>query len=156
MERLSINPYAVRRLLAVETLPFLVNDSIVTSITTTTLHDLLWSGSLFYTDYRSQSQYEATPRYTAYTDAYFYICPQSGDFLPLAIRTNIGSNLIYTPEDSPLDWLLAKMMLEVNDVFSADTYHLVNQHVVAEAVHQAALRTLSDQHPVMQILNRCK
>lgn len=156
MERLSINPYVVRRLEPQASLPFVVDDSIVQHITGTSLKSLLRQGALFYSDYRAQSAYRTTVRFTAYTDAYFYIHPESRDFLPLAIRTNVGNNLIYTPLDSQLDWLLAKIMLEVNDIFHAQTFHLANTHDVAEAMHLAAIRTLSDQHPVLQVLNRCQ
>ena len=93
-------------------------------------------------------------RYGAACTAYFYLHPKSGDFLPLAIKTNAGSDLIYTPLDSANDWLLAKMMFNVNDFFHAQMFHLVVTHDVSEAVHQAALHTLSEKHPVMIILER--
>lgn len=96
----------------------------------------------------------APARYGAACTAYFFIHPKSGDFLPLAIKTNTGSDLIYTPLDSPTDWLLAKMIFNVNDMFHAQMFHLVVSHDVSEGVHLAALRTLSENHPVMIILER--
>jgi hypothetical protein len=74
----------------------------------------------------------------------------------VAIKTNTGSDLIYTPKDTPNDWLLAKMMFNVNDIFHADTFHLAFTHATAESTHEAAIRTLSDNHPVMALLDRCK
>ena len=105
-----------------------------------------------------QARYKKTTlkpqRYGAACTAYYYICPHSGDFLPLAIKTNGGNDLIYTPLDSPTDWLLAKMIFNVNDFFHAQMLNLVMTHDVSEAVHQAALHTLSEKHPVMIILER--
>ncbi|RYO80597.1 hypothetical protein DL766_008301 [Monosporascus sp. MC13-8B] len=46
------------------------------------------------------------------------------------------------------------MIFNVNDFFHAQTFHLVVTHDVFEAVHLAALRTLSEKHPVMIILER--
>lgn len=61
---------------------------------------------------------------------------------------------MYTPLDTAEDWLLAKMMFNVNDMFHAQMLHLVITHDVSEAAHQAALHTLSENHPVMVILER--
>jgi hypothetical protein len=93
-------------------------------------------------------------KFGAFCTGLFYIHPTSKNFLPLAIKTNVGSNLVYTPADTPTDWLLAKMMFNVNDFFHAQMFHLTATHDVAEAVHQAALRTLSEEHPVMVLLER--
>jgi hypothetical protein len=84
----------------------------------------------------------------------FFIHPTSGDFLPLAIKTNVGADLVYTPLDSSNDWLLAKMMFNVNDILHSQMFHLAASHDVGEIVHEAALRTLSFDHPVMVILER--
>lgn len=74
--------------------------------------------------------------------------------MPLAIRTNVGSDLIYTPQDSAADWLLAKIMFNVNDFFMGQMDHLARTHSVVEIIYQAAIRTLSDDHPVLAILKR--
>ena len=155
MERLSGNPYPLKRLLSDTPLPFLVEDEIAIELTGTTLSSLQESGHLFIADHSYQAKYPTVPgRFGGFCTAYFYIHPQSGDFLPLAIATNTGNNLIYTPLDSANDWLLAKMMFNGNDVFFSQMFHLVASHNVGEAVHQAALRTLSDKHPIMVVLNR--
>jgi hypothetical protein len=77
-----------------------------------------------------------------------------GKFLPLAIRTSVGANLIYTPLDSPNDWLLAKIMYNVNDFFFAQTAHLASVHEVTHIAYMAAIRSLSEDHPVLALLNR--
>jgi arachidonate 15-lipoxygenase (second type)/8-lipoxygenase (S-type) len=157
MERLSLNPYSVKRLNPVlDKLSFDIDDSIAVGITGETTLSLLASGSLFYVDHRFQADLESTGRYAAACDAFFYISPKTGDFLPLAVRTNIGSNLIYTPADTANDWLLAKIMFNLNDFWHSQFYHFAATHMVVEIVYEAAYRTLSDNHPVMALLNRRK
>jgi arachidonate 15-lipoxygenase (second type) / 8-lipoxygenase (S-type) len=156
MERLSLSPYQIRRLNpSSDILQFVIPDSVSKSITGMTLRQLLQTGRLFYADYRDQAKLTPNPgRYSANVDAYFYIDPASGDFLPLAIRSNVGAGLIYTPKDSPNDWLLAKMMFNVNDFWFAQWNHLAATHEVVQITYLAAIRALSDSHPVMAMLNR--
>lgn len=158
MERLSIGPFSTRRLHPRnEALPFQVEDAIVTKLTGKTLDNLHKSGRLFFADHSYQAKYAMQPgRYAAACSAYFYIHPKTGDFLPLAIRTNVGSNLIYTPLDKPDDWLLAKMMFNNNDYFFGQIFHLANSHAVGEIVYLAVLRTMSARHPVRAFLDRGK
>ena len=157
MERLSVCPYAVRRLHpTADSLPFQVDEETVTRLTGKPLEYLQKAGRLFFADHSYQSRYPVTTgRYTAACTAYFYVDATSGDFMPLAIKTNAGADLVYTPMDSEADWSLAKAMFNQNDLFFGQIYHLANSHAVAEIVHQAALRTLSFRHPVLALLNRC-
>ncbi|RYP28549.1 hypothetical protein DL767_007155 [Monosporascus sp. MG133] len=158
MERLSQNPYPLELVKPSGPLPFEIPEDLAPQIAGVSLDELHKSGSLFVVDHRCQTELEETTvqpqRYGAACSAYFYIHPESGDFLPLAIRTNVGSDLVYSPLDDPTDWLLAKMMFNVNGFFHAQMFHLVVTHGVSEAVHLAALRTLSEKHPVMIILER--
>ncbi|USW50314.1 Putative lipoxygenase, lipoxygenase domain superfamily [Septoria linicola] len=156
MERLSFNPYAVRRLSTEEELPFYMDDQLARDIAEQSLGELQGSERLFYVDHRNQSSLTRVTdgKYAAACDAYFYISQSSGEFLPLAIRTNTNNSLIYTPQDSAEDWLLAKMIFNANDFFMAQFHHLSNTHYVAEIAYQAAIRTLSEEHPVLAILSR--
>lgn len=157
MERLSVNPYAVRRLHpSVDTLPFEIDPTISINISGVDIGALHSSGRLFFVDHSYQTAYPTgVGKYTAACSAYFFLHPESGDFLPLAIRTNSGADLIYTPLDSGYDWLLAKAMFNANDLFHGQIYHLANSHAINEIIHLAALRTLSSLHPVLGILDRC-
>ena len=159
MERLSEHPYAVRRVLPKESLPFALDNKLTSKIVGqgATLESLRDSNRLFIVDHSYQTNYKVATvvqRYPVACSAYFYIDPKNGDFRPLAIRTNVDMDLIYTPLDSHNDWLLAKMMFNANDMFHAQMLHLVISHDVTEAVHQAALHTLSENHPIMVILER--
>lgn len=158
MERLSINPFGIKRLHPTkDNLPFDIEESIVTKITNKTLAALLADGRLFVIDHSYQAKYpKIQGRFAAACSAYFYIHPVSQDFLPLAIKTNVGSDLIYTPLDEKNDWLLAKMMFNSNDFFYAQIFHLAVSHDVAEIVYEAALRTISARHPVRAYLDHRK
>ena len=161
MQRLSNSPYRVRRLDpgSKNPLPFAVDDTTAMAISGTSLQQLFQDGRLFYADYRDQQGLTPTfGRYTANTDAYFYIdSGRSGDFLPLAIRTNNGANsLIYTPLDGPGEWLLAKMMVNVNDFWFGQWNHLAFTHETVQIIWMAVIRSLSHEHPVFGVLNRCK
>lgn len=159
MERLSEHPYAVRRVLPHEFISIPVDDASVAKIVGKghTLASLRDSNRLFIADHSYQTNYKVATvvqRYPVACSAYFYIDPKSGDFLPLAIRTNVDMDLTYTPLDTANDWLLAKMMFNANDMFHAQMLHLVISHDVTESVHQAALHTLSADHPIMVVLER--
>lgn len=155
MERLSLSPYAVRRLLPFEdSLAFDVEDAVAQKVTGSTLQELFYSGRLFYVDHSSQGKLNHTSAYAPACDAYFFIDQTSGDFLPLAIRTGVGANLIYTPQDSPSDWLLAKIMYNTNDIYFTQFNHLAATHQVVQIVWMAAIRSLSVEHPVYALLDR--
>lgn len=85
----------------------------------------------------------------------FLYPPRIWRLLPLAIRTNVGAGIVYTPLDGKNDWLFAKMAFEMNDMFHGLIYHLSNTHDVAEPTYLAALHTLSQKHPVRGFLDRC-
>ena len=156
MTQLSENPYRVSRLAKDALLPFSVPDA--ESVSGNTLSSLQAAGRLFLADFQDHEHSpKAAGKYGAACQAYFYIHPTSQDFLPLAIKPNAeGSELIYTPKDPSNDWTLAKMMFNLNSLWHAQWYHLAATHVVSEIVYLSAIRTLSEEHPVMAILHRRK
>jgi hypothetical protein len=154
MERLSVNPFSLRRVNLTEALPFVVADSVTTKLAGTTLLKLQQAGRLFVVDHSSFAPLPRQPgTYSAACTAYFYIHPITAEFLPLAIKTNEGADLIYTPLDSANDWFLAKTLFESNEALFVDMFHLSATHATANAVHEAALRTMADQHPVRGYLD---
>lgn len=118
MERLSTAPFGTRRVNPREALSFSVDDATTKSLTTLTHAQLLSQGRLFYMDHRNLGNIPLiNGRYAAASEAYFYIHPKTGDFMPLAIKLNRGSNLIYTPADTTNDWTFAKMAFNMNDLW---------------------------------------
>ena len=156
MERLSTNPYAIRRLHpTADELPYHIEQDVVKAIAGTRIETLHKEGRLFFVDHSYQKDYPVSEgRYTAGCQAYFFLHPESNQMLPLAIKTNVGADLTYTPLDDTNDWLLAKAMFNQNDLFHGQIFHLANSHAVAEIVHQAALRTMSSNHPVLALFDR--
>lgn len=157
MERLSTSPYALRRLIPmIDEIPFWVNDSVTLKVAGSPLWALFLEGRLFYVDHSDQANLPRNERFAAACDALFFIDQASGDFLPLAIRTGVGQSTIYTPEDDADDWLLAKILYNVNDFWFAQWNHLAATHQVLQITWLAAIRSLSVEHPVYALLNRRK
>jgi len=154
MERLSTQPYKIRRLKTGEQLSFTVDDAIVTKLAGMPLKKLRNQGRLFYIDYRDQAPLVLqSGRYAALCEAYFFISTND-QFLPLAIKPNAGSSLVYTPLDSSDDWSLAKMMFNLNDLWWGQWSHLISVHAVIDLVSLASLRTMSTEHPVFGLIGR--
>lgn len=157
MERLSTNPHVLRRIHpTAQDLPFTVPDLEVQQLASGhTAEDLHKAGRLFIADHSIQASYDVNPgRFTGACTAMFFLHPFTEVFLPLAIRVHPESGLIYTPLDDENDWTFAKMAFGMNDLFHGQNFHLAASHDVAEAVHQAALRTMSSRHPVRAYLDR--
>lgn len=113
------------------------------------------AGRLFDVDYRDQAKIPRhSGRFTAACETYLYMLPESDDFLPLAIKTNEGSDLIYTPADDPTDWLLAKILSGANDIWYTPWYHFASTHYLVEVPYEAAMRYLSDEHLVLAVYKR--
>ena len=130
MERLSSSPYNVRRLDPPIGVP-VFSEPEAEAISGNCFDQLFQDGRLFYVDYRAQYGLPRTNQTGAACDALFYI-NDGGDFMPLAIRTNVGSNLVYTPLDDANDWLLAKLMFNVNDFWETAWKHLAATHQVGD------------------------
>ncbi|KAI0971528.1 lipoxygenase [Xylaria arbuscula] len=157
MMRLSSIPYRLNRLQRGDALLFPVDTEVSKSITGYTVDDLHTKGRLFYEDFAEMKDQEATPAYGAGCQAYFYI-DDAGDFLPLAIKLIVkgreDSALVYTPKDIPAEWLFAKMTINANDGWHSTWGHTTQSHSAAEAPYLAAIRTLSENHPVLAVFNR--
>lgn len=156
MMRLSATPYKIQRVQRRDSFLFPVENA--ASITGgLSLADLRAQGRLFSTDFSRLKELPSSGQYGAGCQAYFYI-DKAGDFLPLAVKPIVKgrekSALVYTPQDEPADWLLAKMLLNQNDGYHSTWAHVGQSHSAAEAPYLAAIRSLSDDHPVMGILNR--
>jgi hypothetical protein len=157
MERLSVHPESLRRVKPNEFVALRVKDKIARKITTKTQKCLQKEGRLFIVDHRSMANLTLTTgRYAGACEALFFIHPNSGEFLPLAIRPNNGSPLIYTPLDEDNDWTLAKILLNMNDVWHNQWYHLAAAPLSSDLVYMPATRSFSDAHPVWGLIRRCK
>ncbi|KAF4956916.1 hypothetical protein FGADI_3519 [Fusarium gaditjirri] len=155
MERLSVHPESLRRVKPHERIALHVEDKIARKITTKTQSSLQREGRLFIVDHSSLANLTLTKgRYSGACEALFFIHPVSQEFLPLAIRPNNGSPLVYTPLDEDNDWILAKILLNMNDVWHSQWYHLAASHLSSDLIYMSATRSFSDMHPVWGLIRR--
>ncbi len=112
MERISLNPYAIRRVKQSESIPFDLPVLAALKIATLPVTALKNLGRLFVVDHSYQAKYPKNARYGAACTALFFIHPWTGDFLPLAIKNN-DNNLIYTPLDSAVSHLVPNSKLRL-------------------------------------------
>ncbi|KAI0147687.1 lipoxygenase [Xylariaceae sp. FL1272] len=156
MMRLSASPYRVRRVKPEDTLLFDIENA--ASITGLSQKELQSQGRLFSIDYSDLKDQASSGLYGAGCQAYFYISATSGDFLPLAIKAIFKGKedkaLVYTPEDSADDWMLAKLMFNSNDNWHCLYSHVVYSHAAAEGPYLAAIRAFSDDHPILAVMRR--
>lgn len=112
MERISLNPYAIRRVKQSESIPFDLPVLTALKIATLPVTALKNLGRLFVVGHSYQAEYPKNAGYGAACTALFLIHPWTGDFLLLAIQNN-DNNLIYTPLDSAVSDLVlnSKMRL---------------------------------------------
>jgi hypothetical protein len=78
MERLSLNPYTIKRLKPFDKAPFTVADSVISKLTSLplTFEVLILSGDLFIADHSYQAKYPTIAgRYGAACTALFFIHP---------------------------------------------------------------------------------
>jgi|GEM_PF-1521418 len=73
---------------------------------------------------------------------------------PIAIQLDTeGQGVVFTPDDSPTDWLAAKMWARLADTNVCGMgAHLLFSHQVMASFHTAVQRNIPEQHPVYQIL----
>ncbi|TGZ77884.1 Lipoxygenase [Ascodesmis nigricans] len=179
MARLSGNPFSLVRLPPDQEPPFRVEEETCRRITGEGFEALWKQGRMFVMEYAffGEEKYVShrfPERYLASTTSLFYISGDSNSnatssnsnttgerpgrgrsqFLPLAIKTGVGQNLVYTRLDGEYEWLLAKIAANSNDLFFGQIYHLIATHAVAEIVNLAAIRTVSGRHPVRAYLER--
>ncbi|KAG9247894.1 hypothetical protein BJ878DRAFT_476998 [Calycina marina] len=96
--------------------------------------------------------------------AYLFPYLPNDNFLPLAMSTNTGSNLIYSTQQTTgfsLKWNLKSMMFSIHrkrstlQISQADPgFPDCCFHNVVELVQQAVLRTLGDKHPFLAIFTQ--
>ncbi|MGL5065393.1 MAG: lipoxygenase family protein [Microcoleus sp.] len=77
-----------------------------------------------------------------------------GELIPLAIQLDINpKSHIYTPSDPPLDWLFAKLCVQVADANHHEMCsHLARTHLVMEPFAVVTARQLAENHPLSLLL----
>lgn len=166
MQRLTGNAFSLRRMKKGEELPFSLDDDDVREIAGwTKAEGLRDAGRLFIVDHRffNESVYRENlieGRHAGASVALFFLDAEN-ELMPLAIATGVrdeedpdGDLLVYTKLDGEYEWLLAKIVFNSNDLWWGQIYHLIATHSIAEIAYLAAIRTLSERHPVRAYLDR--
>ncbi|RWA14102.1 hypothetical protein EKO27_g1027 [Xylaria grammica] len=157
MMRLSSVPYRLRRVQREDPLLFPLDEDLSRSISGHSLEELHAQGRLFSEDFAEMKDQETTSAYGAGCQAYFYI-DDAGDFLPLAVKLIVkgreDSALVYTPKDLKDEWLFAKMTINANDGWHSTWGHTTMSHSAAEAPYLTAIRSFSENHPILAVINR--
>ncbi|KAI0421092.1 lipoxygenase [Xylaria grammica] len=157
MMRLSSVPYRLRRVQREDSLLFPLDEDLSRSISGHSLEELHAQGRLFSEDFAEMKDQETTSAYGAGCQAYFYI-DDAGDFLPLAVKLIVkgreDSALVYTPKDLKDEWLFAKMTINANDGWHSTWGHTTMSHSAAEAPYLTAIRSFSENHPILAVINR--
>ncbi|KAL4232675.1 Arachidonate 5-lipoxygenase [Mactra antiquata] len=120
------------------------------------LEEEMKAGHIYYADYYHLA---GIPREGAFivTDSLvmFYV-NSSGDLVPIAIQLGQEpgpKNPIWTPNDSEMDWLLAKAFVKSSDAhYQAIISHLLQTHFLLETITLAMHRQIPPNHPVFKLL----
>ncbi|KAL1779463.1 arachidonate 15-lipoxygenase [Sigmodon hispidus] len=126
------------------------------------LHQELKKGTLFEADFFLLDGIKAnvilySQQYLAAPLVMLKLQPD-GQLLPMAIQLElpkIGSTPppIFTPEDPPVNWLLAKCWVRNSDLQLHELQsHLLRGHLMAEVLSVATMRSLPSVHPVYKLL----
>jgi hypothetical protein len=143
-DRLSYGGYSLK----METSNVLnIETSLATSITGSTVDELLKSKRLFKVDYSALGKYsksnvgQANPhnQFVPSVYAQFYVA-SNGKLMPFAIKI-IETGLIYTPKDSENDWMFAKLAFGCAEGVFFPAEHFVINHMIFQGVQAELLRT---------------
>ena len=78
------------------------------------------------------------------------------DLVPIAIQLNQQAgptNPIFTPSDHPGLWLFVKLHFQhANSVYHENVLHAYSSHLWEEVFYVGGRRTISERHPVMELL----
>jgi arachidonate 15-lipoxygenase len=79
---------------------------------------------------------------------------ENNQLLPVAIQLDAHrKETIFTPSDAPIDWLLAKLCVQVADANHHELItHLCRTHLVIETIAVVTARELAQKHPLNVLL----
>lgn len=157
-QRLSgVNPMVLRRL--AELPSHVVYEDLRAACPHIPLNAALAEGHLYIADYSGLSfvhggTFKGLQKYLPTPTAFFYFDPTQQVLLPIAIQIQPqAGGVIFTPQDQPLDWLVAKMCVQVADANHHEMgTHLCWTHFVMEPFAISTPRQLAENHPVHLLL----
>ena len=155
--RLTWGGYALKR----ETLDVLkVHADVAKEITGgETVADLLSQGRLYAVDFTGMGLYSknaqniSNPLQQSVPSTYgqFYLA-KDGSFMPLAIKVVEANNLVFTPKDSPEEWMFAKLAFSTSEAVFHPVEHFNVCHWNLLGMRTEAFRHLHHSHPVSALI----
>ncbi|XP_045198128.2 polyunsaturated fatty acid 5-lipoxygenase-like isoform X2 [Mercenaria mercenaria] len=114
------------------------------------------AGHIYYVDYPHMAGLPRNGEFFVSDPIVMFYVRDSGQLVPIAIQLSQEpgpKSPIWTPNDSEMDWLLAKMFVKAADSHYQSIYsHLVQTHFLMEAVTVTLHRQLPPNHPVYKLL----
>lgn len=117
------------------------------------MQSLIRQGMLFDVNLAFASQYndpKAPHKYAPGVIGYFCVTTKRR-FVPLMIHI-IDTDLVYSPYDTPNEWILAKMALNTAEMNVQQHDHFMETHMILEPIRVELLRTVSKSHPIHVLL----
>jgi hypothetical protein len=136
-----------------------ISDQLARNITGMTVADLIRNRRLFKVDYSTLGMYSKTAvgqvnpfgQYVPSTYGQFFLNSRNR-LMPLAIRV-VESGLVYTPRDTPNDWMFAKLAFSASEGFYMPLEHFTVPHMVLLGAQTELIREVSPHHPVYALLS---
>jgi arachidonate 15-lipoxygenase len=154
------NPMRIRRVQHADELPFGVGTKGLAETTpdgSISIEGAIKAGTLYLADYANLSSiaggdYGDVQRSMPAPRALFHLKP-TGGLQPVAIELRPGGTVRTPATASPLDWLAAKIWLQVADANDLELgSHLAQTHLVMEPFGITTPRQLGESHPVAILL----
>ncbi|XP_073233506.1 allene oxide synthase-lipoxygenase protein-like isoform X2 [Porites lutea] len=159
------NPDSIKRCTQLPT-NFPVTQQLIGNLLDTgdTLEKAMNAGRIYIVDYKilediphyGQDREDLERRYMCASFGLFYV-KGSGDLVPIAIQLHqqpSPDNPIWTPNDSDLDWICAKLWLRNADTqYHQMITHLLRTHLFMEPIAVASYRQLPTIHPLWKLLS---
>jgi arachidonate 15-lipoxygenase len=154
------NPMRIRRVLHPDELPFRVGASGLAELIpdgSLSIEDAIKAGTLYLTDYADLASipggnYGGVQRSMPAPRALFHL-RRSGELAPVAIELRPGGTVRTPATTSPLNWLAAKIWLQIADANDLELgSHLAQTHLVMGPFGVTTPRQLGESHPVAILL----
>ncbi len=159
-QRLSgVNPMVLKQMTQLGPESSVTSTDLQTACPTIAIEAAMANGSLYIADYSSLSfvaggTFKGLKKYLPTPIAFFYLNELTQALIPIAIQVQPKpGSAIFTPQDKPLDWLVAKMCVQAADANHHEmSTHLCRTHFVMEPFGIATPRRLAANHPVHLLL----
>lgn len=159
-QRLSgVNPMVLKRIVQISPQSSVTYEELQLACPYLRLDMALANGNIYVADYSGLGfvqggTFKDLKKYLPTPVAFFYFDETQQELIPIAIQVQPKpGGAIFTPQDTPLDWLVAKMCVQIADANHHEMgAHLCWTHFVMEPFAISTPRQLAINHPVHLLL----